>query len=81
MHTYPAHFQAEPEGGFTVTFRDVPEAITYGQTLEQAHEMAADALSVALEFYAERDESAPQPSAAQKGEQLISAKALETTPA
>jgi len=32
------------EGGYTVTFRDVPEAITEGETLEDALKYAAEAL-------------------------------------
>jgi predicted RNase H-like HicB family nuclease len=42
----------EEDGGFVVTFRDVPEAITQGGTLDEALHNAADALTVALEFYA-----------------------------
>jgi antitoxin HicB len=30
MHAYPAALSPNPDGGFTVTFRDVPEAITEG---------------------------------------------------
>ena len=43
----------EEDGGYVVTFRDVPEGITQGETLEDAVCRAADALAVALEFYAE----------------------------
>ena len=37
---YPAQFEAVPEGGFVVTFRDIPEAITQGDTEKEAMEMA-----------------------------------------
>ena len=47
---YPAKFTAE-EGGYTVTFRDIPEAITCGDDMTDAREMAADALLTAMDFY------------------------------
>ena len=31
-------FAREPEGGYTVTYKDLPELITYGTTLEEALE-------------------------------------------
>lgn len=31
---YPAYFEAAPKGGYTVAFRDIPEAITEGDTIE-----------------------------------------------
>jgi antitoxin HicB len=46
--TYYAEFVPDPDGGFVVTFPDVPEAITGGETRTQALDMAADALTVAL---------------------------------
>lgn len=71
MH-YPAKFQPAPEGGFTVTFRDIPEAITEGDTLDEARDMAADALLTAIDFYFEARRALPQPSKARRGEQLVS---------
>ncbi|MTH98115.1 type II toxin-antitoxin system HicB family antitoxin [Roseibium sp. RKSG952] len=46
--TFYAELTADPDGGFVVTFRDLPEAITGGGTRAEALEMAADALAVAL---------------------------------
>lgn len=71
MH-YPAKFEPAAEGGFVVTFRDIPEAITQGNTLEEAQTMAADALVTALDFYFEDGRSVPSPSAAKRGERLVS---------
>lgn len=42
---YLATFAEEPEGGFTVTFADLPGCISYGETWEAAVEMAEDALA------------------------------------
>jgi antitoxin HicB len=68
---YPAHFSAAEEGGFVVTFRDIPEAMTQGDTLEEALAMAEDALVASMDFYFEDRRSVPAPSAMQPGEQLI----------
>ncbi len=73
---YPAHFQSEPEGGHTVTFRDVPEAITCGDTVEDALRVAADALASALSFYAEDGKALPKASAPKPGERLVFVSAL-----
>jgi antitoxin HicB len=68
---YPARFEPADEGGFVVTFRDIPEAITQGDDLEEARSMAADALLTALEFYVEGEREVPPPTAARKGEELV----------
>jgi antitoxin HicB len=59
------------EGGYTVTFRDVPEAITDGETLKDALKYAAEALELALEHYLDERRMAPAPTARQEGEYLI----------
>ncbi len=42
---YPAYFYPCEEGGYTVTFPDLPGCITEGDTLLEAMDMAADAAS------------------------------------
>lgn len=70
MLRYPALF--EPDGsGFVVSFRDIPEALTQGDTLGEAREMAADALLTAMDFYFEDKRPVPSPSKAKKGEELV----------
>lgn len=59
--SYPAIFEAQPEGGFTVTFPDFPEAITEGDTLEQARFNAAECLCLVLDVRMEQNESIPLP--------------------
>ncbi len=68
---FPALFDPAPEGGFTVTFRDVPEAITEGDTLEEAEAMALDALVTAIEFYFSDGRPVPTPSKAKAGERVV----------
>jgi antitoxin HicB len=63
-YAYPYELQPQPEGGFTVTFKDVPEAITQGETEKEAAAMAEDALVIALSFYTDNGETLPRPSPA-----------------
>jgi predicted RNase H-like HicB family nuclease len=37
--------RAEPEGGFTAQVPALPVCVTYGRTLQEAQEMAKDAIS------------------------------------
>lgn len=68
---YPARFEEAPEGGFVVTFRDIPEAITQGDTEAEAMEMAADALLTSMDFYFEDRRAVPTPSDPLPGERLV----------
>lgn len=54
-----------------VTFRDVPEALTQGDTFEDALDMAEDALRTAMEFYDEDGKTYPTPSEPQHGDVMI----------
>ncbi|EJN07805.1 hypothetical protein PMI40_01701 [Herbaspirillum sp. YR522] len=69
---YPAHFEPDTEaGGFVVTFRDIPEAITQGDTEAEALAMAADVLLGAIEVYFDEKREVPAPSSAKRGEHLV----------
>lgn len=67
---YPATFTPDT-GGFVVTFRDIPEAITQGDDEADAIDMAKDALLSSMDFYFERKRQVPMPSDALPGERLI----------
>ena len=45
---YPAIFNKAEEGGYWVTFPDLPECVTEGDDMEEAYGMAVDALGLAL---------------------------------
>lgn len=45
---YPAIFHKAEEGGFWITFPDFPEAITEGDNMHEAYEMAVDCLGLTL---------------------------------
>jgi antitoxin HicB len=64
-YAYPFELLPQPEGGFTITFPDVPEAITQGESEEDAATAAEDALVTALSFYTDGSERLPRPSPAQ----------------
>lgn len=69
---YAARFTADKkDGGFVVTFRDFPEAITQGETVEECLEEAAGALQAALEGRIMSDLDIPKPSKVKRGEHLI----------
>ena len=68
---YPATFTPAEEGGFVVTFRDIPEAITQGDDKTEAIMMAEDALLTAMDFYFEDQRPVPMPSKPLEGEVLI----------
>jgi antitoxin HicB len=54
MLAYPVTLTPDrKDGGFVVTFHDIPEAITQGETVEEALAMAAEALESAMDFYFE----------------------------
>jgi len=61
----------EIDGGFVVTFPDIPEAITQGETREEALKMALEALEAALEFYFEDKRAVPVPSKVRRGQDAI----------
>lgn len=48
---YPALFHKAEEGGFWISFPDIPECLTQGDDMAQAYEMAVDALGLALTDY------------------------------
>jgi predicted RNase H-like HicB family nuclease len=58
-HAYNILLQPEPEGGYTVTCPSLPGLVTYGETLEEARAMAADAIEGYLECL--REDGLPLP--------------------
>jgi len=61
QYTYKATFQADPDGGFVVTFADVPEAITHGETMKEAVASAREALDLALRGIMQEGRALPAP--------------------
>jgi predicted RNase H-like HicB family nuclease len=63
-------------GGLTVTFRDVPEALTQGHNVDEALENASDALMTALEFYFESRVKVPESTSGKRSEHAVNLPAL-----
>lgn len=71
MLRYPVKLEAAEEGGFVVTFRDFPEAITQGEDLEDALRHAADVLESAIDWYIEEGRPIPAPSKPKRGQRAV----------
>ena len=69
---FPVNLKADKDdGGFVVTFPDIPEAITQGDSIEEALAMALEALETALEFYFEDKRAVPKPSKPKRGQHVV----------
>jgi antitoxin HicB len=56
---------------FLVTFKDVPEAITFGKNKKEALENAVDALETGLSFYVDARKPLPKASQAKRRQKII----------
>jgi antitoxin HicB len=67
---YPINIR--PDGRFfLVTFPDIPEAITQGESRDEAMEAAQSALESALDFYFEDRRPVPSPSRVKRGQAFV----------
>jgi len=73
---YVAKFE-DDEDGIMVTFPDVPEAITFGLTYEEARKNAGDALVTALASYMIEDLGFPKPRKARGSEETVNISILD----
>lgn len=67
---YPVNLQPDTVGYF-VSFPDIPEAMTQGENLEEAMEMAQDVLVSSMDFYFEDQRHVPMPSILKEGQPFI----------
>ncbi|MGB5092556.1 MAG: type II toxin-antitoxin system HicB family antitoxin [Parvibaculum sp.] len=67
---YPARI-TNVEGEYLVGFVDFPEALTSGNTEDEAFEMACDALNVTIAGYIKDGTPIPEPSVSKRGEYLV----------
>jgi antitoxin HicB len=70
-YRYPFRFRRAHEGGWIISCRDLPEAISQAEERAQALEHAAGCLQAALEGRIRHGLPVPTPSGARAGEQLI----------
>jgi antitoxin HicB len=57
--TYRTLLHREPEGGYTVVVPALPGCITYGETLDEALDMAKDAIALYLESLVAHNDPIP----------------------
>jgi antitoxin HicB len=68
---YPVKLTHQAVGNYAVSFPDIPEALTLGDTIEEALMHATDALESALDFYFENGRMVPLPSPPKRGQHLV----------
>lgn len=59
MYRIPLLFTPQAEGGYTVTSPVLPELLTDGDTLAEAHANVNDALEAVVELYADQGRALP----------------------
>ena len=74
---FPVVLQRQPEGGYVVTFPDIPEAVTQGDDEDAALERAAEALETALSFYVDERRPLPLARRPKRGQRTVRPSALE----
>ena len=57
--SYRILLRKEPEGGYTVIVPSLPGCVTYGDTIEEAIEMAKEAIELYIESLKEHGEEIP----------------------
>ena len=60
--TYKINLRKEDEGGYTVFVPSLPGCITYGETVDEAIDMAKEAIKLYIEELQDRGESIPDDS-------------------
>lgn len=59
---YPALFHTAEEGGFWISFPDFPDCLTQGETMNEAYDMAVDALGLCITDLLKEKSHLPEPS-------------------
>lgn len=70
--TYPVALVVdESDGGYVVMFRDLPEAITQGDSVEECLQEAVDCLEEAIAGRIDDNREIPEPSQKREGEYVV----------
>lgn len=64
-YAYTVLLHPEPEGGYTVTCPALPGLVTYGENLDEARRMAAEAIEAYLESLQKDGEPLPESDASE----------------
>jgi antitoxin HicB len=73
---YPVELAPDVDGGFVVTFPDLPEAITQGADVTDALVQASDALEEAVAGRVRRGDDIPEPAPSREGQRVVPVPAL-----
>ena len=57
---YPAIFHSADEGGFWISFPDFPECLTQGESMDDAYNMASEALGLCIDERMKDGEELPE---------------------
>jgi antitoxin HicB len=68
---YPLNIAEQDDGSYLVAFPDIPEALTDGETVNEAMSEASDCLIAALGGYINENRNIPKPSLAEPGQKVI----------
>lgn len=69
---YPVELSVDQsDGGYVVTFRDLPESITQGDSVEECLKEAVDCLEEAIAGRIDDNREIPEPSPKREGEYII----------
>lgn len=68
---YPVNLKRQKDGAILATFPDVPEALTEGDSVNEALTEAHDALVAALGGYINERRAIPPPAKAKRGQRLV----------
>jgi len=69
---FRCHLEPDEDGGYVVTFPDLPFGFTQGNTLDEALREAVDCLETILAVLVEEGRDIPEPSKIKRGEYLVS---------
>lgn len=68
---YPVTLTPDAAGGYVVTFADLPEAMTQGDTVEEWLDEAQGALEAAIAYRMREGLDLPEPSAPARGQHTV----------
>jgi antitoxin HicB len=68
---YPAKIEKQSDGMFYVSFRDLPDTFTEGESLEEALFNASEVLTGMLDWRLEKEKPIPEPTSARTGEYSV----------
>ncbi|MFQ5740615.1 MAG: type II toxin-antitoxin system HicB family antitoxin [Acidobacteriota bacterium] len=71
-YQYTVFFEPQPGGGFNVMVPAIPEICTFGETLEEAREMAKDAIHCYVESAIKHGEAIPEDAEPTKEQVVVS---------